>query len=105
MIERIATHLQLRPEDVQPSHAGWEVIGVFNPGVAKLGDTTIILARIAERPTEVRTGWTSHPHWSPDNGYTVDWVENELLHFHDPRVVRHKTSGLVRLTFISHLRV
>src|SRR3982750_3024600 len=105
MIERLATHLLLRPEDVRPSHPDWEVIGVFNPGVAKLGDETIILARVAERPREERSGWTAHPRWSPEAGYVIDWVENECLHCDDPRVTRHRDTGLVRLTFISHLRV
>jgi predicted GH43/DUF377 family glycosyl hydrolase len=105
MIERIATHLLLRPEDVTPSHPDWEVIGVFNPGVARLGDQTIILARVAERPREKRHGWTPHPSWKGDKGYVVDWVENEHLEADDPRVVRHLHTGLVRLTFLSHLRV
>jgi predicted GH43/DUF377 family glycosyl hydrolase len=105
MIERLATHLLLRPEDIRPSHPGWEVIGVFNPGVIRHGDETIILARVAERPCEKRHGWTPHPRWSPDEGYVVDWVENQHLRAKDPRVVHHLHTGLVRLTFISHLRV
>lgn len=105
MIERLATHLMLRPSDIRPSHPGWEVIGVFNPGVVRAGDETILLARVAERPAELRHGWTAHPRWSPEKGYVVDWVENEHLSSHDPRVVKHKHTGLVRLTFISHLRV
>jgi predicted GH43/DUF377 family glycosyl hydrolase len=105
MIERLATHLLLRPEDIRPSHPDWEVIGVFNPGVARHGDDTVILARVAERPREQRSGWTAHPRWSPEAGYVVDWAENECLHCDDPRVTRHRDTGLVRLTFISHLRV
>jgi predicted GH43/DUF377 family glycosyl hydrolase len=105
MIERLATHLMLRPEDVRPSHPDWMVIGVFNPGVIKCGDRTIILARIAERPLEKRSGWTAHPRWSAQGGYVVDWVENKHLRAQDPRVMHHIRTGLVRLTFISHLRV
>jgi predicted GH43/DUF377 family glycosyl hydrolase len=105
MIERLATHLLLRPEDIRPSHPDWEVIGVFNPGVARQGDDTVILARVAERPLEQRPGWTAHPRWSPVDGYVVDWVQNEHLESKDPRVMRHLHTGLVRLTFISHLRV
>jgi predicted GH43/DUF377 family glycosyl hydrolase len=105
MIERLATHLLLRPEDIRPSHPDWEVIGVFNPGVARHGDDTVILARVAERPREQRHGWTAHPRWSAEEGYVVDWVENHHLEADDPRVMRHRTTGLVRLTFISHLRV
>ncbi len=105
MIERLATHLLLRPQDLPPSHPDWEVIGVFNPGVVRHGDTTVILARVVERPREKRPGWTAHPRWSPDKGYVVDWVENHHLKADDPRVMRHLETGLVRLTFISHLRV
>jgi predicted GH43/DUF377 family glycosyl hydrolase len=105
MIERVATHLLLRPEDVRPRDPDWEVIGVFNPGAVRHGNETIILARVAERPKEQRSGWTAQPYWSHEKGYVVDWVENELLEAHDPRVVRHRQTGLFRLTFVSHLRV
>ena len=105
MIERHATHLMLRPEDIRPSHPDFEVIGVFNPGVVQHGDKTVILARVAERPLEQRPGWTAHPRWSATDGYAVDWVENRHCEATDPRVVRHRITGLVRLTFISHLRV
>src|SRR6185436_11378949 len=105
MVKRLVTHLMLRPEDVPPSHPDWDGIGVFNPGVVRHGDTTVILARVAERPRHKRPGWTPHPRWSPSEGYIVDWVENEHLAADDPRVVRHVRTGLVRLTFISHLRV
>jgi len=105
MIERLATHLLVRPQDVPPSHPDWEVIGTFNPGVIRVGDETVILVRVAERPREQRPGWTAHPRWSPGEGYVVDWVQNEHLESNDPRVVRHLHTGLVRLTFISHLRV
>jgi predicted GH43/DUF377 family glycosyl hydrolase len=105
MIRRLATHLMLQPKDVPPSHPDWDVIGVFNPGIVRHGDSTVILARVAERPRHVRPGWTPHPRWSPEGGYVVDWIENEHLTADDPRVVRHVRTGLVRLTFISHLRV
>jgi predicted GH43/DUF377 family glycosyl hydrolase len=105
MIERLATHLLLRPEDIRPSHPDWEVIGVFNPGVVRFGDETIVLSRVAERPLEQRKGWTAHPRWSADEGYVIDWMEDESLHCVDPRVTKHVDTGLVRLTFISHLRV
>src|SRR5882757_9794254 len=105
MIERLSTHLMLRPEDIKPSHTGWEVIGVFNPGVIRCGDRTIILARVAERPLEQRPGWTAHPRWSANEGYVVDWFPNEHLRSRDPRVMQHLHTGLVRLTFISHLRL
>jgi predicted GH43/DUF377 family glycosyl hydrolase len=36
---------------------------------------------------------------------TIDWIPEAALDPIDPRVVRHKADGLVRLTFTSHLRV
>ncbi|MHC4326396.1 MAG: glycosidase, partial [Planctomycetota bacterium] len=38
------------PEDVKPSGDDFEVIGVFNAGVARLKDQIILLLRVAERP-------------------------------------------------------
>lgn len=105
MIERIATHLLLRPEDIRPSRPDWEVIGVFNPGIARFDGQTILLARVAERPLERRSGWTALPRWEANRGYVIDRVRNEELEARDPRVVRHLATGLVRLTSVSHLRV
>ncbi|MFO0788839.1 MAG: glycoside hydrolase family 130 protein [Pirellulales bacterium] len=103
---RLGTHLLLRPEDVPASRTDWEVIGTFNPGAVRFGEDVVLLIRIAERPREVREGWTALPRWSVDKGeYVVDWMRNDDLEVLDPRVVRRKADGLVRLTFVSHLRV
>ena len=105
MIYRVSTHLLIRPEDVAPSRPDWEVIGTFNPGAVRQGSDIVLLVRVAERPCELRTGWTALPRWSPSDGLTVDWVPNEELEFIDPRVVLRRADGVVRLTFVSHLRV
>ena len=36
---------------------------------------------------------------------TVDWLRQDQIEPVDPRVVRVKESGLIRLTFVSHLRL
>jgi predicted GH43/DUF377 family glycosyl hydrolase len=95
----------LRPEDVPPSAPDWEVIGAFNPGAAKVGNEVVLLIRVAERPRDLRPGFTALPRWSPDAGFTIDWVANEELELVDPRVVRRRSDGLLRLTFVSHLRL
>jgi predicted GH43/DUF377 family glycosyl hydrolase len=105
MIPRLSTHLLLRPQDVPPSRDGWEVIGAFNPGAARFGDNVVLLVRVAERPQEQRAGWTALPRWSSDEGVVIDWAKNDDLEFLDPRVVRLRSDGLVRLTFVSHLRL
>ena len=65
----------------------------------------MLLVRVAERPRERRAGLTALPRWHPDQGVTIDWVPDIELESIDPRVVRRKNDGLIRLTFLSHLRV
>ncbi|MFO0915171.1 MAG: glycoside hydrolase family 130 protein [Pirellulales bacterium] len=102
---RLSTQLLLQPEDVPPSRDDFEVVGVFNPGAVRVGDDVVLLVRVAERPRERRPGFTGLPRWDPVGGLTIDWVPGADLVPIDPRVVRRKADGLVRLTFTSHLRV
>jgi predicted GH43/DUF377 family glycosyl hydrolase len=104
-LRRLSTRLLLRPEDVPPSRDDFEVVGAFNPGAVRAGDEVVLLVRVAERPRERRPGLTGLPRWDPATGLTVDWVPDAELEPIDPRVVRRKTDGLIRLTFTSHLRV
>jgi beta-1,2-mannobiose phosphorylase / 1,2-beta-oligomannan phosphorylase len=94
----------LDPANVSSSRSDFEVIGVFNPGVAIANEETLLLVRVAERPREQQTGYTALPRWNPGGEITVDWVRNDELDFIDSRVVRRKSDGRTRLTFISHLR-
>ncbi len=45
------------------------------------------------------------PRWEAGRGIAIDWVADDELEFIDPRVVRCKSDGLVRLTFTSYLKV
>jgi predicted GH43/DUF377 family glycosyl hydrolase len=104
-VRRLSTRLLLRPGDVPPSRDDFEVVGVFNPGSVRAGSEVVLLVRVAERPRERRPGFAGLPRWDAAVGLTVDWVPDEDLEPIDPRVVRRKADGLVRLTFTSHLRV
>src|SRR4051812_44436536 len=104
-VRRHSTHLLLRPADVPASRDDFEVVGVFNPGAVRAGDEVVLLVRVAERPRERRPGFTGLPRWDAADGLTIDWVPDAELEPIDPRVVRRKAGGLVRLTFTSHLRV
>src|SRR5947209_457522 len=104
-IRRLSTRLLLKPSDVPPSRDDFEVVGVFNPGAVRAGDEVVLLVRVAERPRERRPGFTGLPRWGPDGALQIDWVPDADLVPVDPRVVRRKADGLVRLTFTSHLRV
>lgn len=94
------------PDDVPPSREDLEVVSVFNPGAARLADgSVILLARIAERVREVRPGYVGLPRWQAGSGVVIDWAPEDQVDRLDARVVRRKADGLVRLTFLSHLRV
>ncbi|MGZ8566178.1 MAG: glycoside hydrolase family 130 protein [Actinomycetota bacterium] len=50
IVERLGENPLIVPDDVEPSQPGFEVISTINPGVATLGEETILLVRVAERP-------------------------------------------------------
>jgi len=104
-IPRLSTTLLLAPCNLPASRPDFEVVGVFNPGAVRTDDEVVLLVRVAERPREQRPGFTGLPRWDALTGLTIDWVPNGELEQIDPRVVRRKVDGLVRLTFTSHLRV
>lgn len=106
-VPRLFQRLLLSPADLPPSRDDFEVVSAFNPGAVRLGGggEVVLLVRVAERPKATRPGYTGLPRWDAAAGLTVDWVPDGELEPIDPRVVRRKADGLVRLTFTSHLRV
>jgi predicted GH43/DUF377 family glycosyl hydrolase len=104
MIPRLYQQLLIRPEDVTPSHDFLDVVGAFNPGAAEHDGGIVLLVRIAERAREERDGYTPLCRWNAGK-VVVDWTDNNSLELLDPRVVRRKADGLLRLTFTSHLMV
>ncbi len=105
MIRRVSEKLLLRPENVRPSREDFTVIGVFNPGAIRIQNEIVLLARVAEQPTERRPGFVGLPRRGRDGVVVIDWAPEEELEQSDPRVVRCRADGLLRLTSISHLRV
>jgi beta-1,2-mannobiose phosphorylase / 1,2-beta-oligomannan phosphorylase len=95
----------LSPSDLEPSREDFEVVGVFNPGAIVADGEVILLVRVAERPRERRQGYMALPRWAPEDGLVIDWLADDVVEAVDPRVVKRKADGLVRLTFISHIRV
>lgn len=96
----------IRPEDVKPSREDFEVIGVFNAGVVRLGDQVILLLRVAERPTGSGADAVLCPIYDVDARKTVLRPfsrKDPLNDLADPRlIVRRKETYL---TSISHLRL
>ena len=105
LLTRHFERLLLRPADLEPSRDDFEVVGVFNPGAIVAGDEVVLLVRVAERPRERRPGFTASPRWVPGEDLAIDWLPDESIQVLDPRVVKRRADGLVRLTFTSHLRV
>jgi predicted GH43/DUF377 family glycosyl hydrolase len=106
MLRRLFNQCLLRPSDLKPSQPHLEVIGAFNPGVVATDEGVVLLVRVAERAAECRDGHCPLPRWDAASKTTVlDWEHNDALAPVDIRVVRRKREGLVRLNFISHLRV
>lgn len=105
-VRRHLTRLLLGPEDVPASRDDFEVVGAFNPGAVRVGGEVVLLVRVAERPRERRPGWIGHPRWTPEDGVRVGtWLPDDEHEAVDARVIRRKSDGTYRLTFISHLRV
>jgi predicted GH43/DUF377 family glycosyl hydrolase len=96
----------LRPDDVHPQFEGFEVIGTFNPGAVEFDDGVVLLVRVAERPTETRAGCVALPRWDWQRGrVAIDWFGEDELETIDPRMVVIRSSGQMRLTFLSWLLV
>ena len=70
-IDRASENPIIRPEQVRPSREDFEVIGVFNAGVARLGDEIILLLRVAERPMGDSTDVVLCPIYDVDSGAIV----------------------------------
>ncbi len=105
LLKRQFERLILNPADIEPLRGDFRVVGVFNPGAIMVNGEVILMVRVAERPIEHRAGYTALPRWSAQAGLEIDWVADDEIEVVDPRVVKRKADGLVRLTFISHLRV
>jgi len=47
---RLKANPLITPDAVEPSQPGFEVVATINPGVATIGDETVLLVRVVERP-------------------------------------------------------
>jgi len=104
--KRILTRCLLRPADVQPRFERFEVVGTFNPAAIDFDDGVALLVRVAERPSETRKGYVALPYWNwRQGGVAIDWRREDEVEPIDPRMVRIKSSGQIRLTFLSWLLV
>jgi len=96
----------IKPNDVKPSRDDFEVIGVFNPGVARFRDEVILLLRVAERPINRHPDVviTAIYDVTQSQFVTRSFSKNDPANdFSDPRLII--TPEQTYLTSISHLRL
>ncbi|UUX35123.1 BtaManbiosPhlase [Fundicoccus culcitae] len=109
-IKRFDKNPILTPADVTPYHAGFEVIGVFNAGVAKYKNQTLLLLRVAERPISQVENKVYAPIFNVTEN-KVEKIEYDLddakYIFDDPRTIRQndKTNKISHLTSLSYIRI
>lgn len=107
-IERFAENPLIRPADVVPSRPDFGVVCVFNCGAIRVGDETLLLLRVAERPKDVAPDAMVAPMLDRQDvarGLTVLTVRTSDTDFApiDSRLFQYR--GETFLTSISHLRV
>ena len=107
MVERLSSKLLVTPSDFPPTRDDFEVIGVFNPGAARLGDDVVLLVRIAQGCTKKEEGWLFSPRTEVRGGrlhYEID-----RLRIGPDDDGDHRKPGLLdghrRLAFVSHLEL
>ncbi|TVX98251.1 glycoside hydrolase family 130 protein [Cohnella terricola] len=95
----------ITPKNVNASNKDWEVIGVFNAGVAKYRDEVLLLLRVAERPINDNPAAYSTPIYdAATDRMTIRTIARTAdCDFSDVRVIR--TPEQSYLTSISHFRV
>ncbi len=79
---RLPQNPLITPADIAPSQPGFEVLSTINPGVAKIGDETILLVRVAERPLPAAD--------LPDGARMVDLTGDEPRLVPLPDAVSHE---------------
>jgi len=97
----------ITPAQVRPSRPDYEVIGAFNAGAIMYGSETILLVRVAERPTLRIKDKILCPYLN-EQGELVSLVierDDPAYDTSDPRLVKRLATGGVFLTSISHLRL
>jgi predicted GH43/DUF377 family glycosyl hydrolase len=105
-VHRAAENPILTPAMVAPSRPDFQVMGVFNPGVVRVGEETVLLLRVAESPRGVPADEIAAPIYDHAAG-RIDirtWKRNTPgIVTSDSRVVTVGSDTF--LTSISHLRI
>jgi len=104
IVQRFTQNPLLRPSDLPPSDARFEITCLLNPGVFRFNNRTWLLLRVAERPVQ-KPGKTSFPIFDGTGKIKLLEFDNAdpKLNRDDPRVISY--DGQSYLTTLSHLRL
>lgn len=103
MPERIESQLLLEIKDFARTDNRFEIVGIFNPGAARVGERIALLVRVAQGITEKKEHHVASPR-STRGGYQIDYcriADDDDGDKRKPKVA----DGLRRLSFISHLEL
>jgi predicted GH43/DUF377 family glycosyl hydrolase len=96
--------LIINRQDITPSRPEFRVVGIFNPGVVKVGDETIMLARVAETMVDFSRERVVIPVYRCHQYMFLNVpADDPNFDFSDARVIRNHDQNY--LTSISHFRV
>jgi predicted GH43/DUF377 family glycosyl hydrolase len=104
-VRRFGGNPILSPSQLEPSRPDFEVVGVFNPGVIRVGDETTLLLRVAEAPLDVPAHHVAAPIYDPESKRVVvrTWPKDTpFLDTSDSRLITVGNDTF--LTSISHFR-
>jgi len=105
-IHRAAGNPILTPAMVVASRPGFRVVGVFNPGVLRVGHETQLLLRVAEAPCDVAVDEVAAPIYDhPSRSVVIrTWKKSTPgIDTSDRRIIA--VGGDTYLTSLSHLRL
>lgn len=101
--QRFGANPILKPKDLTPSKAGFEITCLLNPGVFRYLNKTWLLVRVAERPIQ-KSDTLSFPILESEAIKIIEIDKKDPgLDDSDPRVIRY--NGIDYLTTLSHLRL
>ena len=95
----------LKAENIVPYFKGFEVIGAFNPAVAKCGGKTVMLVRVAERPVQKDENYFLVPEYDERSGLNIIRLDKSSgkYDFSDCRVVKNSHKNY--LTSLSYFLI
>lgn len=106
---RVKYNIMLHPEDIEPWMPGFEVIGVFNPGVCRVNGKYVFLLRVAEQPKNQNKYLRYSPRLEFKNGEVDVKVDTYRLGIEckqeETRSIYIFKKKRDRLTTLSHLRL